>query len=152
MIEEWRPVVGYEGRYAVSSLGRVKNVKRGHILSPGKERDGHLHVELYAGAGGKIFKVHRLVAMAFIGPPTGPVTRHLNGVPDDNRVENLAWGTVSENGLDDVRNGVHPNSSKTHCKRGHPFSWANTYIALNGARQCRRCGAYRARLRRATNA
>ncbi len=51
-------------------------------------------------------KVHHLVLEAFVGPrPEGMECRHLNGDPFDNRPENLAWGTRSENALDKVRHG-----------------------------------------------
>jgi hypothetical protein len=57
--------------------------------------------------------IHSLVLEAFVGPrPPGSVTRHLNGCPDDNRLENLAWGTHSENILDMDRHGrMHHGSA-----------------------------------------
>ncbi len=58
--------------------------------------------------------VHRLVLLAFKGPrPDGQYCRHLNGVPTDNRLANLAWGTKSENTFDKVGHGTHPHASKT---------------------------------------
>lgn len=138
MIERWLPVVGYEGVYLVSNKGRVVN-SRGHFRSLQRRKDGHLEVSLSGRGKVKMAAVHRLVAEAFIGPPTGPSTRHLNGIPDDNRVENLAWGTQGDNLRDDVRNGVHHNANKTHCPQGHPYSTENTYIHPKGRRVCRIC-------------
>lgn len=56
----------------------------------------------------KMFKVHTLVLLAFRGPrPRDMECRHLNGKKDDNRLENLAWGTKKENAADNVANGTH---------------------------------------------
>ena len=149
--EEWRPVVGYEGEYEVSNLGRVRSFVRGgaHILATWQTQTGHLKVRV----GGRREKagryVHQLVLEAFVGPrPLGMVTRHLNGEPTDNRVDNLAWGTRSQNNLDSVRHGTHPEARKTHCKRGHEFTAANTRHH-NGSRHCRACARERMRLVRA---
>jgi len=55
--------------------------------------------------------VHRMVLLAFVGPaPEGMKCRHLNGNPKDNRLENLCWGTSSENNRDIVRHGRHITS------------------------------------------
>ena len=117
MTEEWRDIPGYEGRYQVSDLGRVRSVDhhvrrvdragkegtrlvRGRILRPavhGSPRNdsGHLMVML----GRKNNKdVHTLVLRAFVGPPpSGHEALHNNHTPADNRLSNLRWGTRSEN-------------------------------------------------------
>jgi len=54
----------------------------------------------------------------------------------NNALTNLYWGTGSENSVDQVRNGNHPNARKVLCKRKHN-DW---YIRPNGARCCRTCG------------
>lgn len=76
-----------------------------------------------------------MVADAFIGPrPNGAVIRHLNGKANDNRPENLAYGTQAENVQDEVRHGTHVEARKTTCPKGHP------YDAMNGVgRRCRQC-------------
>lgn len=57
--------------------------------------------------------IHRLAYEAIIGPiPEGLVVRHLNDIPSDNRIENLALGTQSDNMLDCVRNGHHGSGTK----------------------------------------
>lgn len=141
--EEWRPVVGFEGKYEVSSLGRIRSLMRkgspAPILKP-FEKHGYLYVKI----GGKDRRVHRLVAAAFLQAETGkPVVRHLDGNRANNEVTNLAWGTSSENALDTIAHGRHTNTNKTHCNRGHEFAEGNIYWN-RGKRQCRAC--WRARM------
>ena len=80
--------------------------------------------------------VHRLVLEAFIGPANGAVTRHLNGIKTDNRLVNLKYGTISENALDAVAHGVHPNARKTHCPKGHEYA---ARLTPKGHRRCNIC-------------
>lgn len=107
--EVWRPIPGEE-EYMVSSLGRVSNLmpdkhdnqSNNTIMYTGKIkvttlRDGYPRVKLR----GKAYTVHRLVAAAFLGPcPDGMEVRHLDGNKLNNRADNLAYGTHSENILD----------------------------------------------------
>jgi hypothetical protein len=66
--------------------------------------------------------LHHLVLEAFVGPrPPGMQCRHINGDSLDNRLENLAWGTASEDNYDRVRNGTHQHSGRTECLYGHPL-------------------------------
>jgi hypothetical protein len=150
--EIWKPVVGYEGLYEVSNRGRVRSLDRrrphnghtrffpGQVLTPATHRQGYYSVKV---CGGRRELVHRLMAKAFIPNPENlPLVRHLNDVKTDNRLENLAWGTYSENSKDSVRNNVHSQASKTHCKKGHPYDEKNTYYPPypGGARRaCRAC-------------
>lgn len=146
--ETWRAIPGYPD-YDVSDQGRVISRKHGKLrmkalTSAGKS--GHLNVKLSRDGIPKTKKVHQLVLLAFVGPrPPGLVTRHLNGCPSDNRLTNLAYGTHAENNRDLVDHGRHPCSVKTHCKHGHAFTEANTYITPLGKRQCRACVRRRAR-------
>ena len=101
MIEEWRPVVGYEGLYEVSNTGRVRSVDRyvktcygsyrlhkGKVLSPGIRPDGYLVVSLQY----RMFRVHRLVAEAFLPNPDNlPQVNHKDEDKSNNRVDNLEW-------------------------------------------------------------
>lgn len=124
-MERWLPVVGYEGKYEVSDMGRVRSVSRyvhkltrnkkesrrwlkGQILRPGRTNTGHLSVAL---GKGNSRQVHQLVLEAFVGKRpvvTGTLVDvlHLNGVPYDNRLENLRYGTRSENLKQDYATGV----------------------------------------------
>lgn len=102
---EWRKVPGYE-QYEVSSEGHVR--REGRAVNPTEATSGHLKITLYNGqmhgnvARGWSTHIHRIVAIAFIGPSPfpGAVVRHLNGHPADNRLENLRWGTTEENMAD----------------------------------------------------
>ena len=100
MNEVWKPVIGYEGRYEVSSLGRVRRVKDGSLLRF-SDSHGYKRVCLYAGSrrSAKRFHVHRLVAEAFLGPPVPDAgeINHKNEDKADNRVANLEWCTRAYN-------------------------------------------------------
>lgn len=157
--EAWRPVVGYEGLYEVSDHGRVRSLDRktltvclkrgefqqfhkGRILRPGLNGRGRLYVSLGKDGVSTSKTVHSLAAEAFLGArPPGMEVRHLDGVPTNNRVDNLKWGTGSENTLDSVGHGTHPSARKTHCKRGHEFTPENTH-SYRGKRICITCRRY----------
>jgi hypothetical protein len=122
MSELWKDVPGYEGKYQASTKGHIRSLTRsitqigrwgttftrvvsGRVLRPASsKRDPHLYVSLGHGANGSL--VHQLVAHTFIGPQ-GPRTdvRHINGDPQDNRVENLCYGSRTQNILDVYRQG-----------------------------------------------
>ena len=101
IIEEWRPVVGYEGLYEVSNIGRVRSLDRyvkgkgksyflhkGRVLSPGMKPEGYLVVRLQR----RTFYIHRLVTEAFIPNPDNlPEVNHKDEDKTNNRVENLEW-------------------------------------------------------------
>ena len=109
--EEWKSIKGYEGLYMVSNLGRVKSlcgfngheyVKREKILNPYKQKAGKNYyrsvVKLSKDGSRKDFKVHRLVADAFIpNPELKSNINHIDGNPLNNRVDNLEWCTQKEN-------------------------------------------------------
>lgn len=90
---------------------------------------------------------------AFVGPrPEGLEVRHLDGDPSNNVLSNLTYGTRSDQRMDDVRNGVHPTASKTHCPQGHPYSGDNLYVQkTDGARRCKICMRERQRKWEAQN-
>ncbi len=109
-MEEWKDIQGYEGKYQVSTLGRVKSLPKPRTTPGGhkymtKERlrhfsvnRGYQMVDLYDGVGAEVRLVHRLVAHAFI-PNTErkPHVNHKDGDRGNNAVENLEWCTPSEN-------------------------------------------------------
>lgn len=137
----WLPVPDYPG-YFVSNTGLVWSTRKrssgGRLLTPLVQR-GYSRVTLYVDKQRKDKQVHALVALAFHGPrPPGLQIRHLNGDPADNRAENLAYGTPSENMLDKVRHGTHHEVNKTHCPQGHPYDEVNT-SASRGKRECATC-------------
>ena len=107
MSEEWRDVVGYEGRYQVSSMGRVKSLVRKdclgrtvkeRFLKPCMDKDEYLLVTLCAGGKPKTLRVHRLVCEAFHeNPDNKSDVNHINENKTDNRAVNLEWSTRREN-------------------------------------------------------
>lgn len=127
----------------------------GRIMKPERNRDGHMRVTL-ADRGALTRKfVHVLMLETFIGPrPEDAVSCHWNDIGDDNRIENLRWGTRADNGDDMVRNGNGLNSRKTHCPQGHAYAPDNTYVksgSRNGkpSRCCMTCNRESQRARRA---
>ena len=97
-MEVWKEIKGYEGLYEVSSEGRVRSTgKKKGIMRPGTSK-GYLKVGLTKDGSRKMYRVHRLVAFAFIpNPDNKPEIDHINGDRKDNRVENLRWMTHKEN-------------------------------------------------------
>lgn len=107
MKEVWKPVEGYEDLYQISNLGRVKSLKRRTksgfynrimMLKPSEHTDGYLQVVLYKNGQRKTYKVHRLVANAFLPRSENKTeVNHLDGVKKNNSVDNLSWCTRKEN-------------------------------------------------------
>ena len=116
MMEEiWKDIEGYEGRYQVSNLGRVKALPRtveGHnqhgkwtrtepakIMAQKLQNTDRYQVSLRDADGKRTtFYVHRLVAMAFVpGYFEGATVNHKNEDHHDNRADNLEWMTKAEN-------------------------------------------------------
>jgi hypothetical protein len=132
---EWRPVVGYEGFYEVSEQGDVRSVprkvkhwlggtlrRRGVLLSPSIVAR-YLQVSLCREGFERAFKVHALVAAAFIGErPKGKVLRHRDGNKLNNHWTNICYGTHQENSDDMKAHGTvlkgaqHPNAKLTDAK------------------------------------
>ena len=106
--ELWKPVVGFEGLYEVSTFGRVKSLDRivnfrgSKSFRKGKIKstwliDDYVYVSLCKNGVQKPYRVNILVANAFIpNPDNKPTCDHINRVRYDNRVENLRWATYSE--------------------------------------------------------
>ena len=138
-MEIWKTIDGYED-YQVSSLGNVKSLKRGKekILKNALGSYGYFEVNLLKDKKQKSFKIHKLVAIAFLNHiPDGThkiVVDHINNVRTDNRVENLQLITNRENCSKDKRNGSsscvgvswHKKSSKWRAA----FSYKGIYIDL----------------------
>lgn len=104
--EEWRPVVGFEGKYEVSNMGRVKSLVWGreHILKPNPHTQGYVTV---CPGGRKHQLVHRIVAETFLGPiPEGMEVNHIDGNKRNNRADNLEYVTRRGNTLHAVELGL----------------------------------------------
>jgi hypothetical protein len=160
--ERWLPVVGYEGYYEVSDLGRLRSFPRvtngsfgstrripGRVLRPGvNPQTGRRLVVLYRDGSGRTHNLYPLVLTAFVGPrPPGMEACHNDGDHTNDRLSNLRWDTSSENSYDIVRHGRHNNALKTHCPRRHrldePNLVASTLAA--GRRDCLSCHKARAK-------
>lgn len=120
-MEEWKSIPNYEGLYEISSLGNVKGliknvfdkngnlryVKKEKVFSKRISKDGYYVTDLRNNSIKKTFKVHQLVAMAFLGhKPCGYnlIIDHVNNNPLDNRVENLQIVSVRTNSSKDKKN------------------------------------------------
>lgn len=109
MEEIWKDIIGYEGYYQVSSIGRVRGLRRTvgdrflvelpeKIMATSLNDAGYAMVDLYMNSNRKTMRVHRLVATAFIeNPQNKPQVNHKNSIRNDNDVSNLEWCTPSEN-------------------------------------------------------
>ena len=99
--EQWKDILGYDGAYQVSDLGRVRSKKYGRwkVLRPKKTPNGYLQVGLFLDGKQDKFLVHRLVAQAFI--PNDDETKiyinHRNECKSDNRLWNLEYCTPQYN-------------------------------------------------------
>ena len=111
-VETWRDIKGYEGRYQVSNMGRVKSLSREvaskngskqyrkeRILKPRSNGKGYLRVSLCKSSSEtKDFYIHRLVCEAFHeNPMNRPDVNHINEDKSDNRACNLEWVTRKGN-------------------------------------------------------
>lgn len=132
--ELWRPIVGLENFYEVSSLGQVRSIpRRASIgrasrtvrarqmkLSP--DRGGYLRFNASSHPGYLTVRVHRAVADAFLSSPPGPIgagsldfcVNHINGDKTDNRVSNLEWLTGAESRRDAGNSGLLAHGKGHH--------------------------------------
>ena len=107
MIELWKDIDGYDGRYQVSNLGRLKSVERQtsagnyleeRILKQRMDSKGYLRVNLAFDGAQKTVAVHRLVALAFVDKPDGlNVVNHKDENKLNNRADNFEWCTTQYN-------------------------------------------------------
>ena len=109
MKEIWKPIVGFEGLYEVSNMGQVRSLTRissfrdrsgrmnervikGRIMRPQPQKSGYLHVGLSKGGIVTQYRVHRLVAAAFVDNPEGLYeVNHIDEDKTNNRADNLEW-------------------------------------------------------------
>lgn len=105
----WKDIPGYEGFYQVSDCGQVKSCERfikgprvdqrlkERILKPGLDTSGYHHVALCKDGKRKAYKVHRLVALAFLDGDNTLTVNHIDECKTNNHVSNLEYLTQADN-------------------------------------------------------
>ncbi|MEN2009878.1 NUMOD4 domain-containing protein [Staphylococcus hominis] len=146
MSETWKDVVGYEGIYEVSSLGKVRTHKdkttytKRHGVRRWKQRflknrtpNGRdVRVTLWKNGKPKDFLVHRLVGFAFIPTIKGKeCINHIDGNPKNNCVENLEWCNHSENNNHAFETGLM--STNMNVKLINEIGIEYEFISMNRA-------------------
>lgn len=111
-MQEWKPVVDYEGLYIVSNDGQIKSLFRyKRTLKQSVGKHGYCTVELFKNGKSKRLLVHRITAQAFIPNPNGlPQINHIDENPSNNNINNLEWCTAKYN----ANYGHRINKIKAH--------------------------------------
>lgn len=106
MKEKWKPIKGYEEKYEVSNLGRVRNILKNKIKNT-RLNNGYVIVDLYKNGIRKTYLVHRLVATAFISNPNNyNEVNHISGIKSCNCSKNLEWCNRSMNMIHAYKMGL----------------------------------------------
>ncbi len=152
MEEIWKTIPGYENRYEVSNLGRVKSLARldrynrhvrERILQYGDNGNGYKFVHLLRGTKQRMY-VHRLVAFAWIendDPETKTIVNHIDGNKSNNVVSNLEWCTPSDNNFHrynvlNKHTAQKGKSLKKNCKRVGLFEGGVLVREFDSLRDC----------------
>jgi len=137
--EIWKDIINYEGIYQISNSGKVKSLLNNNlILHNNTDLKGYIYVNLYKNKKGTAFRVHRLVAIAFIlNPENKPQVNHKDGVKSNNYDWNLEWNTQSENIKHAFKNGLNHISDEQkelHSKlmKGNNYGVKNKGKKYNG--------------------
>ena len=167
MSEIWKDVLGYEGFYQVSNLGRVKSLdkhdrcgrfKEGKIKVIGDNGNGYCVVNLKVDGKQQMKTVHRLVATAFIPNPNNlSEINHIDGNKKNNTISNLEWCDRSKNVKHAIKNKLQTNfgQRKVMCvelnKVFNSVTEAEKWVGVKGSRisnvcqlkrGCKTCGGY----------
>ena len=139
--KEFVDIPGYEGYYQINLLGQIKSLARTITRKDGrrkfiKERlirlntddNGYLMAALSKNGKTKSARIHRILGITFIPNPENlPLVRHLNDIPSDNRLKNLAWGAPENNMEDAINNGRHHvPKGETHSHYGKKGEYSQT--------------------------
>jgi hypothetical protein len=132
--ENWKAVPDFP-EYEVSDLGQVRRVDSGRILSPSVDEWGRRRVNLWRANRYKTVKVHRLVALAFIGPqPDGHEVAHRDGNAANNQAGNLMWATPTENNAHKKLHGTQPMGEKVYIAKMTDQQVAHVKTSYTGKR------------------
>lgn len=125
MQEEWRDIIGFDGKYQVSNLGNVKSTDRyykqanaktseyehiykGKVLTPFYTKWGYKRIGLSQNGKVKFYTIHKLVAETFIPNPENlPCVNHKDGNKENNNVNNLEWCTYQDNNRHARKTGLN---------------------------------------------
>jgi hypothetical protein len=114
----WKDIKGYNGRYQVNINGQVRsnlNDGQSRILTGSLYNTGYINFKLFKN---KRFSQHRLIAEYFIpNIENKPQVNHINGIKNDNRIENLEWATAKENCNHAERTGLNKIMRNAQSKR-----------------------------------
>ena len=128
-MEVWKTVPGTDGYLQISTEGRAKSLLRGegYILKPVPDQKGYLRLSIVISRKRHTYKIHRLVAQAFIDNPENlPQVNHKDGDKKNNHVSNLEWVTNKENAMHAIKSGlwktVTEGSKRENERRKKPIS------------------------------
>lgn len=126
-MEIWRPIEDTKGRLEVSNYGRVRSFLRdGRILRMQPDKKGYLRLRVTLDGQKRSYKIHRLVAQAFIPNPLHlEQVNHIDGDKSNNSVSNLEWASNIENAHHAIStglwSGVYEASQKVDNARKTPI-------------------------------
>ena len=174
-IEEWKDIVGYDGMYMVSNLGRVKSIERIITYSDGRVykyhekilkqsvNKGYMKVTLSKNSKVTSKKVHRLVAEAFLSNKNNyPQVNHKDECTTNNNIDNLEWCSQEYNNnygtrIERIKKKINKEalSFKYKNKNGKKvYQYDNKLKLINvfpTLRECERQGFDRRAIRRCLN-
>jgi len=144
-MEEYRKIEGFEN-YSVSNCGNVRNDKTGRILKPCTTKYGYRCVVLCPGM--MMYKIHRLVGVAFIpNPDAKPQINHIDFNRANNNLSNLEWVTNRENslkreipsntGYSNIYKRTNRETYKVQIKTGNKYVYCKSFNTLDAAIQAR---------------
>lgn len=116
-MENWKDIVGFEGRYKISDKGRVLSLKGNRKIltniKSGENQNGYIKVSLSNNGIISQKNIHRLLAEHFIDNPFNkPQVNHIDGNKQNNKLDNLEWVTAQENSTHSYSMGLSKGISR----------------------------------------